>query len=56
MNSSAKNYSFSKKRLVYDQTKLAMTKTIAEKDKIEPSYIEQRQKMIVNKLIEAFNL
>lgn len=56
LNSAAKNYDFSKKKSTYDRTKLAMTKNIAEQITITPLFIEQRHRVILNKLILAFNL
>jgi uncharacterized protein with ParB-like and HNH nuclease domain len=56
LNSAAKNYDFSKKKLTYDKTKLATTKNIAEQTTITPLFIEQRHQKILTKLRIAFDL
>jgi uncharacterized protein with ParB-like and HNH nuclease domain len=48
MNSAARNFDFSKKKVVYEQTILTMTKEIAALTAIDEDFIEKRHKRIVD--------
>jgi hypothetical protein len=56
MNSAARNFDFSKKRLVYDQTILTMTKEIAVLTLIDEDFIEKRHQKIIDALILELEL
>ncbi|MEY4926342.1 MAG: hypothetical protein RI894_778 [Bacteroidota bacterium] len=55
-NSSAKNFGWHTKRGKYKQTNLFMTAIIAEQAEITPMFLENRQKSIVETLIQALDL
>ena len=55
-NSSAKNYDFSKKKLVYSKTNLFITNEMADKEFImSPDYIKERNERFSKKLKELLN-
>ena len=56
MNSSAKNYDFSKKKGIYGQTKLPMTTEIANLSKIDETFIESRHNKIISAILTDLNL
>lgn len=56
MNSKAKNYDFSRKKLIYDKMKLAMTTEIGQLSSIDENFIKNRHKTITEYLIKHFNL
>ena len=56
MNSAAKNYDFSKKKIVYAKTVLPMTTEIATISKIDAAFIEERHKRIVKAILTDLNL
>ena len=56
LNSAAKNYDWKVKREKYRLTHLVMTRLVAEQTEITPTYIENRQKHIVETLIKALDL
>jgi len=51
MNSTAKNYDFSKKKPIYQKTKLSITNEIAGRNfEMTESYIEERHRIIVKEI------
>ncbi len=50
-NSSAKNYSFDKKKEQYKRTRLSITRSIGEKAVLDEAFFQNRQREIVRKLL-----
>jgi hypothetical protein len=55
-NSSAKNFSFDKKKEQYKKTKLALTSEIAEKDELTEDFFTHRQHKIVAVLLKDLQI
>ncbi|MEN9611249.1 MAG: hypothetical protein RLZZ628_2063 [Bacteroidota bacterium] len=51
MNSAARNFDFTKKKAIYDQTILAMTKEIAMLSNIDEAFIKKRHQRIVDAIV-----
>lgn len=56
INSKAKNYSFSRKKLEYEKTNLSITRDLAQLGRITPKYVEQRHKKIVERLLNSLGI
>ncbi len=56
MNSKAKNYDFSKKKVIYGQTKLPLTTEIGNLSKIDEAFIKNRHQKVIDAILEDLNL
>lgn len=56
MNSKAKNYDFSKKKIIYGQTKLSITTEIGNLSEIDELFIKTRHKKVIDAILEDLNL
>jgi len=55
-NSSAKNFSFDKKKIQYKQTKLMITHAISERDNLDEEFFKRRHKEIVIKILNDLKI
>lgn len=55
-NSSARNFDFSKKKIIYESTKLNTTRQIASLTKIDEDFIAQRHKAITSEILRDLGL